>query len=148
MRAIAVGSPLIGFLPLLAACYSEQPIGMLVPAPDMRIVAQVTDTGRIAMSNAIGEGALEVEGIVSGADATSWDLQMMRVSYRGGRSVLWNKELIRFPRSSLTTATERRFSRRRSWLIAGLITSTAFLAGRFLGVIGGGNGGDDQQPPH
>ena len=49
---------------------------------------------------------------------------------------------------TLTNATERRFSSRRSWLIAGLITSTAFLAGRFLGVIGGGSGGDDNPPPH
>ena len=145
MRAVAAAIPVAV---LLAACYSEQPITMPVPTPDMRIVAQVTDSGRVAMANAIGDGAMEVEGIVTGADASSWDLQMMRVSYRGGRSVMWNKESIRFPRLALTNATERRFSSKRSWLIAGLITSTALLAGRFLGVIGGGRGDDEQQPPH
>ncbi len=145
MRAIAVKVVLL--VSLLAACYTEQPIDMPVPAPDMRIVAQVTDTGRIAMANAIGVGAMEVEGIVTGADATSWDLQMLRVSYRGGQSVLWNKEAIRFPRSSLTDATERRFSNKRSWLVAGLVTSTALLAARFFGFLGGGDNTDKPPPP-
>src|SRR5260370_33825522 len=114
MRVVAVKAvPLVA---LLAACYTEQPIGMPVPAPDMRIVAQVTDTGRIAMANAIGVGATEVEGIVTGADASSWDLRMLRGSYRGGQAVQWNKEQIRFPRAALTEATGRRFSSKRIWL--------------------------------
>jgi hypothetical protein len=136
---------ILGVLPLLAACYTQAPLHTPVPVPDQRIVAQVTDTGRVTMANTLGPGAQEVEGIVSGADAASWDLRMVRVNYRGGSSVLWNNELVRFPRSALTDATERRFSKVRSWLVAGLLTSSAFLAARFLGVIGGG--GDEEKPP-
>jgi hypothetical protein len=110
-------------------------------------VAEVTDTGVLAMSNAIGSGATEVEGIVAGADATSWDLRMIRVDFRNGQSVLWNRELVRFPRSALSQATERRFSNKRSWIMAGLLTSTMFLAARFLGVIGGGDSTDKPPPP-
>lgn len=130
---------------LIAACYTQSPLATPTPQPEQRIVAQVTDTGVLAMSNALGPGAREVEGIVAGADATSWDLRLLRVEYRGGSSVLWNRELVRFPRSALSQATERRFSKGRSWLVAGLLTSTAFLAARFLGVIGGGD--DDGKPP-
>lgn len=143
----AVGVSAVALIPLLAACYTQQPLDMPVPAPDMRIVAEVTDTGRVAMSNALGPGAMEVEGIVAGADATSWDLRMLRVDYRGGQSVLWNKELVRFPRAAVTNASGRRFSNKRSWLMAGLITSSALLAARFLGVLGGGGSPDNQPPP-
>jgi len=71
--------PALGLLPLVAACFTQAPIETPVPAHDMRIVAQVTDTGVLAMSNALGPGAREVEGIVAGADATSWDLRLLRV---------------------------------------------------------------------
>jgi hypothetical protein len=134
----------LGLVLLLAGCYRQLPLETPLPQPDQRIVALVTDSGVLAMSNALGPGAREVEGIVVGADNTSWDLQMLRVDYRGGTSVVWNREPVRFPRSALSQATERRFSSGRSWLMAAVVTSTALLAARFLGVIGGG---EDNKPP-
>jgi len=145
MRMTVAQLLVLGSVCLLAACFSQTPLSSPIPAPETRIVALVTDTGVLAMSNAIGSGATEVEGIVAGADATSWDLRLLRVDYRNGQSVTWNRELVRFPRSALSQATERRFSTRRSWLMAGLLTSTAFLAARFLGVIGGSD--DTGKPP-
>ena len=139
--------PVLASACLLAACYTQAPLATAIPAPETRIVAQVTDTGVLAMGNAIGSGATEVEGIVAGADATSWDLRMLRVDYRNGTSVPWNRELVRFPRSALSQATERHFSKGRSWIMAGLLTSTAFLAGRFLGVFGGGDNTQNPPPP-
>lgn len=134
----------LGPLFIVAACYTQLPLETPLPVPEQRIVAQVTDTGVLAMSNALGPGAREVEGIVAGADATAWDLRMLRVDYRGGTSVVWNQELVRFPRSALSQASERRFSKGRSWIMAGVVMSTALLAARFLGVIGGG---EDNKPP-
>ena len=134
----------LGLLFMLAACYTQLPLATPLPVPEQRIVAQVTDTGVLAMSNALGPGAQEVEGIVATADATAWDLRMLRVDYRGGSSVTWNQEVVRFPRSALSQANERRFSKGRSWLMAAIVTSTALLAGKFLGIIGGG---DDNTPP-
>lgn len=147
MRMTVVQLSLVSSACLLAACFTQAPLPSAIPVPETRIVAQMTDTGVLAMSNAIGSGATEVEGIVAGADATSWDLRMIRVDYRNGQSVVWNRELVRFPRSALSQATERRFSNKRSWIMAGLLTSTAFLAARFLGVIGGGDGTEKPPPP-
>lgn len=134
----------LGLVLVLAGCYRQLPLETPLPVPEQRIVAQVTDTGVMAMSNALGPGAQVVEGIVASADNDSWDLRMLRVDYRGGTSVLWNREMVRFPRSALSQATERRFSSGRSWLMAAVVTSTALLAARFLGVIGGG---EDNKPP-
>lgn len=134
----------LGLVLVLAGCYRQLPLETPLPQPEQRIVAQVTDTGVLAMSNALGPGAQVVEGVVVSADNDSWDLRMLRVDYRGGTSVFWNREQVRFPRSALSQATERRFSRGRSWLMAAVVTSTALLAARFIGVIGGG---EDNKPP-
>jgi len=137
----------IWFVPLVAGCYSETPLTTPVPAPETRIVALVTDSGVLALSNTLGPGAVQVEGVVDAADADSWRLRMMRVEYRGGTSITWNHELVRFPRSTLTHPTERRLNKGKSWLTAGIIAGTALLAARLLGSIGGGDTPKNPPPP-
>src|SRR3989449_9030698 len=145
MRLTVALLPALGPCCPLAACFTQTPLATPTPAPETRIVAMVTDTGVLAMGNAIGSGATEVEGIVAGADATSWDLRLLRVDYRNGQSVAWNREQVRFPRSALSQATARRFSKGRSWIMAGGLTSTPVLAARGFGVIGGSD--DTGKPP-
>src|SRR2546426_835806 len=57
----------VGVLPLFAACYTQRPLTVPVPAVGTQIVASVTDSGVVAMSNALGPGALEVEGVIAAA---------------------------------------------------------------------------------
>lgn len=131
----------------LWGCYVQRPLTMAVPAPAMRIVATMTDSGVVAMSNAIGPGSTEIEGIVVSADTDRWTLEMLRVAHRGGTSVTWNREHVTFPRDALTNVTERSLDKRRSWLTAGLITASAFLVGGLFGAItGGGDEGDGPNP--
>jgi hypothetical protein len=134
-------------LPLVAACYAQGPLITPVPAPGTHIVALVTDSGVVAMSNALGPGSTEVEGVVAAADASAWDLRMVRVDYRGGTSIAWNHELVTFPRPTLTRATEKRLDRGKSWIVAGAITATALLAARLFGAIGGGETPNTIPPP-
>lgn len=112
-----------------------------------RIVARLTDAGVVEMGSAIGVGAVEVEGLVAAADAELWELQLMRVDYRGGASVSWNGERVTFPRHTLTSATERTIDKRKSWLAAGLIVGTALLAARVFGAFGFGDPPDPEPPP-
>src|SRR5207237_1264492 len=94
-----------------SGCYTRGPLTTAVPAPGTRIVAQVTDSGVVALSNALGAGPVEVEGLVAAADDRSWDLQLVRVDYRGGASVLWNRDRVSFPRATLAPATQMRLDR-------------------------------------
>lgn len=137
----------VGLVPLLTACYTQRPLTAVVPASTTRIVAQLTDSGVVAMANAIGAGAVEVEGVVAAADGAAWDLQLVRVEYRGGVSVLWNREQVSFPRYTLTHATERTLSRRKSWLAGGLIVGGALLVARLFGAFGFGGSSDGEPPP-
>ena len=118
------------------ACYTQRPLETLVPAPATRVIARVTDSGAVAIGSTVGPGAVEVEGLVASADATEWRLNLLRVEYRGGTSTLWNREPVVFPRNALTDATERRVSKSRSWMAAGLIAAGAFLASRLFSEIG------------
>src|SRR2546425_8743244 len=98
------------------------------------------------MSNALGPGALEVEGVIAAADASAWELQLVRVDYRGGMSTLWKREVVTFPRSTLATPIEKRRDKGESWLGAGVRTAFERLWARgFAGVTCRGRRSD--RPP-
>jgi hypothetical protein len=143
-RGIAAAT-LISFC---TACYVERPLTAPAPAPASRVVAQITDTGAVAMANVIGPAATEVEGLVAEADAGTWKLHLLRVEQRGGTSARWNRELVAFPRHALTNARERKLDKRRSWIAAAVITA-AIVAGTLLfggGLVGGGGDGEPEPP--
>lgn len=128
-----------------AGCYVQQPLETAIPAPATRVVAQVTDSGSVAVGGRLGPGAVEVEGIVASADESAWNLNLLRVSYRGGTSSTWNRETVSFPRFALSNATERHLDKTRSWIVAGLIAGGAILASQvfseFSSAGGDGDGG-------
>jgi hypothetical protein len=120
----------------LGACYTVRPLETSQPQPATIIVAQLTDSGTVVMANAIGPGAEEVEGLVSGADANTWSLNLKRVDHRGGTSVMWNQELVSFPRYALTHVTEKRLDRGKSWIAGVGIAACAFIVARLFHVLG------------
>ena len=130
-----------------AGCYIQRPLTTAVPAPSTRIVAQITDSGAVAVGSRLGPGAVEVEGVVNNASESSWDLNLLRVSYRGGTSNAWNRELVSFPRFALSNATERRVNKTRSWLVAGVITVGAILASQAFSEFGSGEPGGGEPTP-
>jgi hypothetical protein len=110
-------------------------------------MAALTDSGTVALSNAIGPGALSVEGVVSSADENVWVLQMVRVDHRDGRTINWNREPVSFAPGLLTRPSVRVLDKRRSWLAAGGITVLAFIAARSFNLIGSSEEGPDEPPP-
>jgi hypothetical protein len=132
----------------LNGCYAQAPLTAPAPDPGMRITAQVTDTGAVAMGNAIGPGAVEVEGVVAAADSATWRLHLVRVQQRGGVSTAWNREVVAFPRNALTGARVKRLDKTRSWIAAGLVTAAAAAIALLFGpgLVGGGDGGGPVNP--
>jgi hypothetical protein len=120
----------------LGACYTVRPLDTAQPQPATIIIADLTDSGTVVMANKIGPGGEEVEGIVVGTDADTWTLNLKRVDHRGGTSVMWNQELVSFPRYALTHITEKRLDKGKSWFAGIGIAACAFLAARLFQVLG------------
>ena len=133
----------------MGGCYSQIPLGTSVPKPQTRVIARLTDIGSERMAPIIGIAATEVEGIVTAADDSTWHLNLIRVDQRGGASTLWNQELVAFPRSTLTDASERRLNKKQSWILAGAAAVGALLLERLFtgGVLGGDEGKGGGPPP-
>jgi hypothetical protein len=146
-RSVRRAVALVTSCSFFTACYTQRPLSMAVPTPATRIVAQVTDTGAVAMGNTIGSGALEVEGVVAEADASTWKLHLVRVDQRGGTSTLWNRELVTFPRYALTNARERKLDTKRSWIVAGIIAAAIVTVTVLFGSVLGGEDTDTDPPP-
>jgi hypothetical protein len=132
---------------LAAGCYQRVPLTTATPDPSTRIVATLTDSGVVAMSNAIGPGAMEIEGVVSSATPTQWNVQMLRVDHRDGRSVGWNREIVAFQPSTLLNTTRIQLDKRRSWLAAGGVTIGAFVIAGAFSLLGSSEEDRRQTPP-
>jgi hypothetical protein len=133
---------------VLVGCYSQVSIGTTVPEREAHIVAQLTDLGSERMAQQIGPAATEIEGIIAEATDSTWQVRLVRVDQRGGFSVPWNRELVTFPRSALTTVSQKRLDKTRSWIVAGGVTIGVLLIQKALGLfISDAAGKGPTEPP-
>ena len=131
----------------VAGCYTRRPITAAAPAPSTRIIARLTDVGVVQMAPVIGGGVYEIEGVVAEADTSVWKLHVTRVEQRTGSSIMWNREIVPFPRVALTDATEKRLDKGRSWMAAGLVAAGAVLAAIAFGELGADQETNPPPPP-
>ena len=120
----------------ISGCYTQIPITTFPPPPATHIVADVTDSGVVAMGKALGPSAQKIEGIVQSATRDSVTLQMLRVDHRVGADVVWNHELVSFPAYALSNSAENRFDGKRTLMAAVGISLGAFLAARAFQSVG------------
>ncbi len=132
---------------LSAACYTQRPLETFPPPPSTHVIASLTDSGTVALSNAIGPGALELEGVINTASDNAWTVQMVRVLHRDGRTIEWNRELVTFAPNLITRPNVKVLDRNRSWLVAGGITLGAFLVARAFNLVGAPEDEGEEPPP-
>ena len=142
-RARHVRAALGGALLLsgLTGCYTYLPISNGEPAPGTEIALEVTDRGRVALSDRLGQGARRIAGRLESATDSAYVMSVNRVSYiDGNRVAKWNGEHVSVARTDVSGVAERRLSKSRSWLAAGLATGALALATRIVikGIAGPG----------
>lgn len=133
---------------LLSACYSSLPLTSPVPEPASRIVARLTEQGRVDMAPWIGRDAVEVEGIVAEIGVNGWELLLLRVEQERGKGALWNRERVVFPAGTLASVRKRRLHKTRTAVFVGVATTVVIVVGLAFGVSGflSGNGNGDPGP--
>jgi len=127
-------------------CYAHTPLYTL-PAPGTRVQLELNDRGRVALEQNIGPEAATVEGIVSAVVDSQLVIAVHRVRPLYGREVRWAGESVVFRPDYLRSMGERRYSRGRTFALAGVLASgtLAFMATRSL--LGGGREDDPSTPP-
>jgi hypothetical protein len=128
-------------LPSLTGCYSYRPIWNGEPAPGTEVGFDLTDRGRVALSDRLGPGARRVVGRVASATDSVYVIDVSGVTYiDNGRFAKWNGEPISVSKGDVTAMAERSLSKSRSWLAAGLAVGALALATGLVikGVAGPG----------
>ena len=135
-------------LPLLAGCYTMQPLvgSRPEPAPGTRLVIELTDAGRVAMANQMGPDVARFESRLVRQTDSAYVLSVSMVVGAWGAQARWNGEQVMLRTDYVRTIGERRFSAGRTALVAVGTTASvmAFVLTRSL--LGGGSSTDPNNP--
>jgi len=121
------------------------------PSPGLRIVLELNDRGRVALSDSVGQSASQIEGaLVSRTDST-YVIRVQAIEYVSGQRQRWTGETLTVREEFLRDVRARHVSRTRTAVVAGVVSSSviAFIVTRDLFGLGGGGrepGGGDPGP--
>lgn len=115
-------------LPTATGCYSYRPVWNGAPAAGSEVSLALTDHGRVALSDRLGPGARTITGRIASVADSVYTINVSRVAYIEGRTAKWSNEPVNVSKIDVGGFAERRLSKSRSWLAAGLATGVVALA--------------------
>jgi hypothetical protein len=127
-------------------CYRYAPVSPGATAPGMQLALDLNDDGRVALRDSIGPSATRVDGEVRARTDSGYVLSVAGVHYMSGARNRWSGEPLTVRANFVQRATERRFSRTRTLLVAGGAVALLVAFGISQDLLGGGNDngpGDD-----
>jgi hypothetical protein len=122
-------STLSGVLLLVAACacYEYRPLETAGPVVGEPVALQITDRGRVQLSERFGPGLSEIRGrLVSNAD-NQYVVNVDRVWEINGASTAWSGEETRLDQSLVGMVRGRQLSTTRTVLLSGLGAGLAYF---------------------
>lgn len=129
---------LLAMLSLSSACYSYVPVDT-TPVAGERVQLEISDQGRVALTDRLGPGITRIEGRYAGAAEDQMLVDVSAVEALRGERTRWAGEQMRVPRAYVARVNTRELARGRTTLLAGgiavgivaLAVSTD-LAGQFV----------------
>jgi hypothetical protein len=136
-------------LPLLAGCYTVQPLvgSRPEPAPGTRLVIELTDAGRVAMANQMGSDVARFESRLVRQTDSAYLLSVSLVVGAWGAQTRWNGEQVALRTDYVRTIGERRFSAGRTALAVAGATASAMAFVLTRSLLGGGISSDPNDRP-
>jgi hypothetical protein len=134
---------------LSTACYAYAPV-QTTPQAGAQVALEVTDEGRVALSDKIGPGVVRLEGTLAGEEGDELLVDASAVRQVRGYITDLGGVRVRLPKRYVTRMDERRLSRTRSLLVVGGVVAivAAFFTAKFSGRWTPGDedpgGGPDQ----
>jgi hypothetical protein len=136
---------------LTSGCYVYRPIqGM--PSSGMQVALELNDRGRVALSDSVGPSADRIEGEVQSIADSVLVVRVASIRYTNGATHRWTSEPLSIRADLLRDLQEKRFSRTRTWAVAGASTAMLLILAISVDLLGfgsegpggGGGGGPDQ----
>ena len=127
------------------ACYAYVPVQGAQATPGEHVGLLVSDEGRIALRDQMGQGVDRIEGILLENTGDEYLMRVSRVKTIRGQTSHWTGEQVRVPLTTVARIEERQISRRKSVLmVAALLAGAAILLA--TGTVGN-FGFDPENPP-
>lgn len=135
---------------VLAGCYQYVPVDTSVSAPlGRRVAVDLTDRGRAALSERLGGGVIRIVGTVTADDTSRVVMNVWQVSQIGGGVNAWAGESVQLNRDYIGGVFEKKVSRTRSYLAAGVAVAAIVWVAHSQGLFGTSDIGDNSrgEPP-
>jgi hypothetical protein len=129
---LAAGALLWG---ALWGCYRYVPVGGDVGVGE-RVVLDVTDVGRVGLSERLGPGVLAIEGVLREVVDTVYVVSVWALRSVNGERVRWSGEVVRVGRGYVGGMRRREVDRARTWLAAGGVVGGVVLLAATQGLLG------------
>jgi hypothetical protein len=135
---------------VLTGCYTYLPLtsGDTPPAGEA-VALEISDAGRVGLSDRFGPGLLRVEGRLTSGSAQEYALNVNRVSFINAPASRWSGELVRIERGFIGRVELRKLSRTRTALTVGtvvLVVGAVFIGTDLFGFFEGTRGDPDEPP--
>lgn len=147
IKALAAAALL---LPSATGCYEAHAVSTSVLPAGTQVSLAITDRGRVALGPQMGEGVLRLNGRVADASDSAYVVRVSSVDYVAAPTGHWAGEEVKVPRDYIASVAERRLSRKRSWLMAGIVVGGIVALAAAIKIIGGGSVSDGtviENPP-
>lgn len=134
---------------LATGCYAYAPV-RTPPPSGAQVALEVTDEGRVALSEKIGPGVVRLEGTLAGVEGDELLVDASAVQQVRGYISDLGGVRVRLPQRFVTRMDQRQLSRKRTLLVGGGIAAALVLlftrgfSGRGTPPEGSGGGGPDQ----
>lgn len=131
-----------------SGCYQYVPLTAPEAVVGSQVRVELSDRGVVGVEPALGKSVTAVEGTVRGAAADSLTISLANVQRRGSGTQTWAGETIVLKPEEIRTVSERRFSQKRTTVVA---TSAITLAAAGIIAIakasGDASGDPGSKPP-
>ena len=133
-------------LPNVTGCYESLAVRSTTLPAGAQVSLAITDRGRVALGPQMGEGVLRLNGKLAQASESLYVVRVSSVDYAAAPTGHWTGEEIKVPRDYVASVNERRLSRKRSWLMAGIVVGAIVVVTAAVKIIGGGSVSDGTIP--
>jgi hypothetical protein len=136
---------------LVAGCYQYVPVDTAASPPvGKRLALEVTDRGRVGLSERLGAGVLRLEGTVVEGDSAQYVMNVWSVEQLDGTKGTWTGERVRIDRSFVSRTLERQLSHGKTYAASGIALAGLVLFVKSQGLLGSAdvtNSGDPGPEP-